>query len=395
MPRPKKPHLKRRPDGRYCCKYQGRRFYGATEEEAFAARDAYKEVQADGLLFSSSCPTLAEFAKSWLPVAHPGVEDSTYHQLAIHMEHLLKHCGSVLVDEVRPLHVKEVYSSEYLGLSQSYINAAKQLYVALFDSAVENGLCRVNPARSKDAQPHKGTVGGHRAITDQERWWIEHYCTDHRAHAAVMTMLYAGIRPQEMKALDIDRSVDFKTGWIHLVDFAHMDGAYAYKITQTGKTEKARRAIPLLDPLRRVLEGKHGPLITNADGSPVNVQGWKCVWNSYVFCMETAINGCEKRWYGKTKAHKAILAAGGTLPPWQDFTVVPYDLRHSFCTMCRDMGVELNTCIKWMGHSDSKMILKIYDSVTDARSMREAEKLNAALSGSSTPRSSLPLASNF
>ncbi len=376
MPRQKKQHLKQRPDGRYACRYKDQWFYGDTEEEALKAREAYKETEKAGMVYNPSA-TVASYGASWLPIAHPSITDGTYQGLAIHLDHLVKHLGDVPIADVRPLQIKQVYSSEYVGLSQSYILAAKQLYVALFDSAVENGLCRTNPARAKDAQPHRGTVGTHRAITDQERWWITHYCTDHRAHAAVMTMLYAGIRPQEMKALDIDRSVDFDTGVINLIDFAHKDGMYKYKITSTGKTEKARRTIPLLQPLRAALEGKHGPLITNADGSPINVQGWKCVWASYVFHMETAINGCEKRWYGKTKEHKAILASGGELPPWQDFSVVPYDLRHSFCTMCRDQGVEINTCIKWMGHSDAKMILKIYDSVSDARFQREADKLNA------------------
>ena len=378
MPRMKKQHLKKRPDGRYRCKYDGHEFYGATEEEAFAARDEYKKAQSEGMTLSSSM-TLAQYATSWLPVAHPAVSDATYRGLATHLDHLLAHIGSLPVTDVRPLHIKEVYSADYVGLSQSYITGARQLYVALFDSLVENGLIRTNPAKAKDAQPHRGTVGSHRAITEEERYWITHYCLDHRAHAAVMAMLYAGIRPQEMKALDIDRSVNFTEGTISLVDFAHRDGMYRYKITSTGKTDKARRTIPLLDPLRVALAGKHGPIITNADGSPINVQGWKCVWKSYVFHMEKEINGCEKRWYGKTKEHKAILASGGPIPPWKDFTVVPYDLRHSFCTMCRDHGVELNTCIRWMGHADSKMILKIYDSVSDTRSRREAMKLNTAL----------------
>ena len=384
MPRAKKQHLKKRSDGRYLCRYKDQYFYGATEEEALSARDAYKQAEKEGSLFRSSA-TVASYGAAWLPLAHPGVSDSTYRGLATHLDHLVRHVGDVPLADVRPLQIKEVYSTDYLNCSQSYILAAKQLFVALFDSAVENGLCRTNPARARDALPHRGSVGGHRAITDQERWWIDHYCTDHRAHAAVMAMLYAGIRPQEMKALDVDRSVDFDAGTVTLVDFAHRDGMYAYKITSDGKTDNARRTVPLLSPLRRALAGKHGSLITNADGSPVNVQGWKCVWKSYVFAMETAINGCEKRWYGKTKAHRAILAAGGSLPPWQSFTVVPYDLRHSFCTMCRDRGVELNTCIKWMGHADSRMILKIYDSVSDARFRREAEKLEASLGGPPAP----------
>ena len=97
--------------------------------------------------------------------------------------------------------------------------------------------------------------------------------------------------------------------------------------------------------------------------------------------METAINGIDRRWYGRTKAHKAIIAAGESLPPWVSFTVTPYDLRHSFATMCRSMQppIEIHTVIAWMGHADSKMILSVYDSVTDDRDKAEAERLRDAL----------------
>ena len=381
MPRQKKQHLKKRQDGRYACRYKTLWFYGDTEDEALQAREDYKRAEHEGNVLKPSV-TVAAYASAWLPVARPAVADATYHGLAIHLDHLIRHLGDVPVAEVRPLQIKEVYSTEYLGLSQSYILGAKQIYTALFDSAVENGICRTNPARSKDAQPHRGTVGGHRAITDQERWWIDHYCTDHRAHAAVMAMLYAGLRPQEMKAMNIDRAVDFEGGTISLTDFAHMDGSNHYEITGKGKTDNAIRTIPLFRPLRQALDGKHGLLISSAAGQPVTVQAWRSAWESYVFAMETAINGCEKRWYGKTKEHKAILASGGQLPPWREFTVVPYDLRHSFCVMCRDNGVELNTCIRWMGHADAKMVLRIYDEVSDARSAREAAKLENRLFGS-------------
>lgn len=381
MPRAKKQHLKRRPDGRYACRYKGEWFYGYTEDEALQARDDYKQAEREGNVLKPSV-TVAAYAAAWLPVARPAVSDSTYHGLAIHLDHLIKHLGDIPMAEVLPLQIKEVYSSEYLGRSQSYIQGAKQIYTALFDSAVENKICRTNPVRFKDAQPHSGTVGGHRAITDQERWWITHYCTDHRAHAAVMAMLYAGLRPQEMKALDIDTAVDFEAGTITLTDFAHMDGSNHYEINGQGKTDNAARTIPLFTPLRQALKGKSGLLITTVSGKQVTVQAWRSAWESYVFAMETAINGCEKRWYGRTKEHKAILDAGGKLPPWKDFTVVPYDLRHSFCTMCRDNGVELKTCVRWMGHADAKMVLKIYDEASDARSAREAAKLENRLFGS-------------
>lgn len=373
MPQPKKQHLKKRPDGRYACRYKGMFFYGATEAEALAAREEYKRSE---VFRPASRETVAEFGARWLPVAKAGCSRSTYNGWQCHLEHLIADLGDEAVADVTPLQVKTVYSTYYAGLSASYIGKARTLYTALFDAAIADGIRTTNPARDRAAAPHKGTRGGHRAITAQEREWIETLCTGHRVWPSVMAMLYAGLRPQEAKALDIDRSVDFKAGRISVVDFAHLDGDH-YKITSTGKTDRAVRKIPLFMPLRRALQGRHGLLITSAAGKQVSRSTWRVAWRSYINDMETAINGCRRRWYGRTREHKAILARGEKLPPWISFTVQPYDLRHSFATWCRDNGVEMHTCIAWMGHADAHMILKVYDEVTDARIAAEAARLEA------------------
>jgi integrase len=197
-----------------------------------------------------------------------------------------------------------------------------------------------------------------------------------------MAMLYAGLRPQEAKALVIDRDVDFDRETITVRETAHTDqeNGQKYAYTCKGKTDRANRTVPLLPPLKTALEGHTGRLITSAHGQPVTKTTWRVVWRSYVASMEKEINGVDRRWYGRTKAHKEIIAAGGTLPPWVSFTVTPYDLRHSFATMCRDMTppIELHTVIKWMGHTDATMILHIYDSVTDSRDAQEAERIKNA-----------------
>lgn len=376
MGRHKKQHLAQRSDGRYRCMYKGLLFYGNTEDEALQAREDYKEAEKTGIW---SIPTVSEYALKWLPVARPTVTKSTYRGLAIHLEHLVQEIGDIPINEVTPFQIKEVYSAHYAGLSNSYILAAKQLYIDMFDAAVSEGLIRINPARDKTALPHKGKKGGHRSITDQERTWIETLCLDHPCHAAAMTMLYAGVRPQEVKAMTIEGSVDFQAGVIRLSEFAHLDGFYEYEITSEGKTDKAAREIPLLSILRKTLEGRTGFIMKDRSGERVTVDTWQALWASYQSAIEQAVNGTQKRWYGQKREHKAIIDSGGKLPPWREFDVVPYDLRHSFCTMCRDNGVELHTCIEWMGHADAKMIMKIYDEVSDQRSKIEAQKLEKAL----------------
>lgn len=373
MPREKKPTLKKRKDGRYKCKWHDVQFYGSTPEEAFALRDAYKSSIEAGITHK----TVAAYALPWLKRTYPTVSDSTYTGLAIHLQHLVDSIGEKQLSDVLPSDIKQVYSLQYAGLSNSYIKSAKQLFCSLFDSAQADGLIRYNPARDKTAKPHKGNKPKERILTGQQREWIETLCTDHRAYPAVMAMLYAGLRPQECKALIIDRDVDFEKNIITVQRTAHVDGQN-YSFNAGMKTEWSKRTVPLFPPLKRILEGKTGCLITSAHGEPVTIQTWKTAWESYVFCMETAINGIQKRWYGKTKDQQKQKEAG-TLPAWIDFDIVPYTLRHAFCAFCRDSGVELNTCRRWMGHADAKMILKVYDSVSQDREQSEREKVEKKL----------------
>ena len=378
MPREKKPTLKRRKDKRYKCKYHDIQFYGATPEEAFAARDEYKRREKAAAFTET---TVSGYALPWLERTFPAVSKSTYRGLAVHLQHLVDVIGNKPLSDVVPSDIKGVYSSEYIGCSASYMKSAKQLFSSMFDSAVADGLITSNPARDRTAKPHKGTLPTTRPITAEEREWINTFCTDHRAHPAIMAMLYAGLRPQEMKALKIERDVDFTAKTITVRQTAHNDPENGQKYARTGvgKTDKANRLIPLFPPLERALKGKEGYLITSAHGEPVTHTTWRVAWNSYKTEMETAINGIQKRWYGRTKEHRQLIDAGKPLPAWKSFNIVPYDLRHSFCTMCRDAGVEINTCRRWMGHADAKMILKVYDSVSEDRSQQEREKIENRL----------------
>lgn len=374
MPREKKPTLKRRKDGRYKCKYHDQQFYGSTPEEAFALRDEYKRKELAGTLARQ---TVAGYAIPWLERTYPGVVDSTYTGLAIHLQHIVDQIGSKQIADVLPSDIKRIYSEQYKGLSNSYIRSAKQLYCSMFDSAQADGLIKSNPARNKTAKPHKGNKPKDRILTDQQRDWVENLCKDHRAWPAVMAMLYAGLRPQECKAIDIDRDVDFIKNTITVRQTAHVNGT-KYTFSGTGKTEWSNRTIPLFDPLKTALQGRHGLLITSAHGEQVTQSTWKVAWASYIFCMETAINGIQKRWYGKTKDQR-IKKEAGELPAWIDFDIVPYTLRHGFCSFLRDSGVEINTARRWMGHSDAKMILKVYDSVSADRQEQERKKVESRL----------------
>lgn len=375
MPREKKNKIRK--DKRYRRRYHGIEFYSTiSDEDAKAKRDEYIRNEQAGLIRQAS---VSDYAVPWLKRTYPSGSQSTKTGLAIHLQHLLDEIGNKQILAVVPSDIKGVYSKQYRGVSNSYLKAARQLYAALFDSAVADGLCRSNPARDKTAKPHKGSLPDTRPITKQERIWIDTLCTDHRAYPVVMTMLYAGLRPQEAKAVLIERDVDFDHDIIRVNETAHNDGQ-KYRFTGEGKTAWSNREIPLFPPLKKALEGRKGYLVTSAHGERVTKTTWRVTWNSYLTQMETAINGIDRRWYGRTKEQKQ-LKEEGKLPAWIELDIVPYSLRKSFCVMCRDAGVELNTCRKWMGHADSKMILQVYDSVSEDRSLAERQKVENRLIG--------------
>ena len=380
MPRQKKQTLKKRPDGRYACRYKNEWFYGRTPEEALAQREEFKEAEKRGVIASYF---VQEYALKWFERAYPNPNPKTADSIKRHVKTLINAIGNLPVSEVKPSDIKEIYATNYKTLSHEYIKQAKSVFCAVFDSAVADRLIPFNPARDRTAKPHKGTQGGHRAITEQERQWMLSYCHNHRMFPAAMAMLYAGLRPQEAKAIIIERDVDFDRETITVNQTAHTDpdNWQKYVLTDQGKTEKANRSIPLLQPLKTALEGRKGLLIATADGKTVTRAAWFNAWRSYRNEMERAINGCQRRWYGKTKAHKALIAAGKPLPPWVNFDIVPYDLRVSFCTMCRDQTppIELHTVIRWMGHADATMVLKVYDDLPSTRDVSEGDRLRKNL----------------
>jgi len=381
MPRERKPKLKKRPDGRYACRYKDQWFYSYDHDECLKLREEYKEAEKRGRI---AVYFVSEYAQKWLERNYPDdTNRKTLGNVKRHITILKDAIGNLPVNDVRPSDIKEIYAKYYKGLSNGYTLKGKGIFCAVFDSAVADGMILSNPARDRTAKPNKGKSGGHRSITPQEREWILTKGTDHPAHPVVMAMLYAGLRPQEAKAIDIDRDVDFKRETITVRQTAHTDpdNGQKYVFTDTGKTDKANRTIPLLPPLKTALEGRKGALVKSMTGQTIRVDSWDNVWTSYKHQMETEINGIRHRWYGRTKEQKD-LAAAGNLTPWITFDVTPYDLRHSFITMCRDLKpypVELHTVIKWVGHSDATMILKIYDEVTDNRDDSEAQRLRDSL----------------
>lgn len=391
------PSKKRGPDGKFRVRVGNRNFKSDISwADANRQAQAYKREIERGLHVDAQSVTVRQYALKWLPLYKSGVKDRTYNDYARLLNTLIDVIGDYAISSIMPDDARSVYVQKFPakksvggeGYSGSAIKKAKNLYVAFFDSAVENGYTLRNPFRSKKAQPDMGKDGTHREITDEERQLI--HAVRHSFRPAVMVMLYAGLRRGEALALHADDIVDGKIVVSRAVSYVSNQPTI-----DTPKTDAGIRCIPVFLPLAAELRGLSG-LIAPAKGTGdvMSETAFTRAWESYVLAVECYINGVsQKRWYGLTKAdqqqqpekYAAIMrlkaegkdaeAEALRLDGWKTFDVRPHDLRHSFCVMCRDAGVDIKQTIEWMGHADEKMILKIYDHVTTRRTAESIEKI--------------------
>jgi len=361
MPRAK---LKLRADGRYRAKADGQYFYGGTQSEAFAKRDAYLKAKADGLRSDAAGITVDAYAAKWLPIAKAGVDDDTYNDYARMLNTFACAFVGVPLAKVLPTDVSAVFVG-LSGKSKSYIRKYVQLVRGMFSSAVDDGAILRSPLTKSVTIPD-GTAGSHRALSPWEQQLIIRSVGHHDFAPAAMLMMFAGLRRGEMLALDVSRDVDFDLGVIHVSQAVKF---YANQPTLTDpKTDAGVRDIPLFAPLRAVLQPILGLVLTGESGSHMSEIGVRKKFESYLVTLERLANGGRhKRWYGCTKEDKALIASGGTLPPWRTVRIQMHDFRHTFATLLWESGVDVKTAMKWMGHADEEMLLKIYAHLTSKR----------------------------
>ena len=337
MPRQKKQVLKQRKDGRFCCKYQGVQFFGRTSDEALAAREAYKRGERAS---AQDAPTVGEYIDKWLPLHKAGVSDKCYDDYAKQLEALLPAIGEKPLNEVTVDDAAQVWA-HYAGYSASTIHRAKMLYVALFDTAIENELCAKNPFRSKHAQPPPAPSGSHRALTDEEVALIR--TTPHRMQFAALLMLYAGLRRGEVLALT---KADLSPDGITVNKAVRFVGNRPSIVRP--KTSAGTRFVPALSVLRPYLENPPERAAATKDGSIMTDTAFRRAWDSYLLALSRA--------------------AGHPV------SIRPHDLRHTYCTMLADADVSIKQAMLWMGHADEKMILHIYDHVGEKRTQASVKK---------------------
>lgn len=361
---------KRRADGRYRIIYKGQPFYssvGGPFSEAEEKVEAYKKAIALGLKEEKMGSLFSTYAAQYLQVHKAECATQTYNLYASYINRSIDFFGpGKRMQDITGTDIKALYNAMAAGGFGKYsMDKFAVLIKGVFRTAANDGTIQRNPCLDAK-KPKNLPIGSHRAITDDERRMIHASVGEHPMALAAMIMLYAGLRRSELMAIDIDKNVDFDSNRINVKNAIHFERNQPEEYRT--KSKAGVRSVPLFGPLSDLLKQHHGLIIQKQLGGVVSKTVFRNQWKSYLYHLSRKENGgLQKRWHGRTKEHKAILAAGGELPPWKEVKFTPHDLRHSFVTMLYDAGVDIKTAVKWAGHANAKMIMEIYAHLSEQR----------------------------
>lgn len=332
--------------------YKNKQFYSKTLKEANAKRDAYIKEEQEGLdVLNYERSIFLKYATHWVDVYRAECCKAQHKQYMT----MVEYCAERLPKMMKDITVQDVQQvvNSLSAYSTSHANKFMTTIRGIFGTAVAEGVILRNPMEAI-RKPKARKVEGHRVLEPWERELVRATCKDHDFGPAAMVMMYAGLRRGEALYLDVDRDVDFVKKTITVRGGVSFPNGTQAVVTE-GKTAAAQRTIPLVKPLELVLQGMHGLILTKEDGGMMTESAFTRKYESYINFLESKVNGCPKRWYGKTREHRALLAMGKELPPWKDVTIRCHDFRVDFCTRNYEAGIPIKTLQKWMGHADAQM----------------------------------------
>lgn len=264
---------------------------------------------------------LKEWADICVNVYKPNMKKGTMYHYTFHSRLrtcILAYIGDMEVEEIKPIDCQRCLNMQ-MGKSQYHIREIHQMINFLFERAIDNEMITKNPARNI-TRP-SGTKGTRRSLTNAERAAFLEAIED-PVNLPFAFMYYCGLRPSEARNIRTE-------------DLIEVSGCLALHVRGT-KTKNADRTVPIPSNLSR--------LIQKSLKSSNNASQDVCV-----MAYETV----SRRWQNLRKKM-------GAAPD-----LVPYCLRHTYCTDLQKKGIDIRIAQKLMGHSSIDLTSTIYSHIDE------------------------------
>ena len=340
--------------------YEGQRYYiHANTEAEYGEKKAMKlRDLKEGKLAVNGTMTVNAWTKQCISTYKTGQKEITKKKYENRIRHcILDHIGHMQIKDVKPLHCQQVLNFQ-TGKSKSQISEVYHAMKFIFSKAVTNHLILTNPAQ--DLVKPAGTKTSRRAITEVEREHIVKVASTDRRYYLFLLMLHCGCRPSEAaEAMG--------------KDIIQVDGYNMLHIRGT-KTANADRLVPIPDKLYSLIRTtpKNEYIAAYSTGKPIKYDNRQRVWYSFKRQLNISM-GC--------KMYRNALVPPYPVSP----DLVPYCLRHTYCTDLARNGIDIRSAQKLMGHTDIKMTANIYTNL-DQEDIISAAKLLPGCTQGATPK---------
>ncbi len=363
MPRKtKSPHgegsLRQRPDGRweYRVHVEGRKtplsFY-SHDRDGRGAKKKYREwLKNDGALAVEKVWVLKDWAARWLKIKKGKVVYGTYANYERYVnDFIIPAIGALKLDFVRPYHIDELFAGEKVTkLSESAKNEIRVCLNGIFNTAVENRLCRANPVK-KPEKGEKKPPKPPKFYTLEQTKQLLTYAPTHKWGCYVLACLYTGMRTEELCALCWQEDITFhgEDGaelWVHRVIAKTEPPTDTALPKDKSDTEKHPRCYELRD----LTKGKEDRIVVlNAAGTTF--------FRSLPKEGRFVFPGIKGREYltPPQLAHRftsVIRDLNRTLPPKDQVPVLsPHKGRHTYGTLLLNGGASIKAVQDQLGHT--------------------------------------------
>lgn len=372
-----KQKYKQRKDGRYATTFLGKPVYARTSKELEEKINELNYLYKTGLTFDNSKVTFKDYALKWLELQKKINPNKSFER-----ENRL--LNKYIIPEIGLIQLKGLKKTSILNLQANMVskdlkestNRAIILVKNILNSAMDDNLITKNVAYNI-----KGKIfekDERKPLTKEEDNLLLEASKTHKYGLFFLFMRYCGLRPEEVRAINT-YDIDVENQTVHIYD------AISFAINRQGSRKDTKnlvhRKVPILDfmmPLVLVAIENSNSLQTKLLFYKQTNPKEHMSEASYKSCVKsflTSVNQLQKAKYEKEIENSKAENKDSEEQEYEPIFFVPYQLRHSYCTMLYYSGIGIKEAQDLMGDKSSKMILDIYTHL-QKENENSLEKLN-------------------
>lgn len=330
--------LKKRADGRYqrsvTISGKVRVFYGKNSSEINKKIVAFKEKEKQGRLFK-------EIAKEWYENILGSISPTTWRGYNFSYECAIEEFGDMPAKDITTIDINNyIIRESKKKYSHKTCFTRLQIVRQILDFAILQGDITFNPAAI--IKVPKGLAKSERSVPCPEDIIKIKNSIGNTFYIFAFIALYTGCRRGEILALTWE-DINFEENEISINKSVYYNPSKPY--IKEPKSKKGIRTIPLLEPLKDVIEPfkSKGYIFTNDSGELYTSHQGETLWKHY--CKETGID------------------------------ITPHQLRHAYATRLFELNIAAKVAQSLLGHADIQTTQNIYTHISDLKRKATAKEL--------------------